>query len=80
MAIRLWKQVLLRKIWHEKDNAIKHSIENGEIIVNLKKDKRNTIIEVSNKGICKWSSYKLKTGKFKIIVNQMVYYGFICYK
>lgn len=32
------------------DNAIKHSIENGEIIVNLKKDKRNTIIEVSNKG------------------------------
>ena len=32
------------------DNAIKHSIENGEIIVNLKKDKRNTIMEVSNKG------------------------------
>ncbi len=32
------------------DNAIKHSVENGEIIVNLKKDKKNIVIEVSNKG------------------------------
>lgn len=32
------------------DNAIKHSEENGEIIVNLKKDKKNIVIEVSNKG------------------------------
>ncbi len=32
------------------DNAIKHSEENGNIIVNLKKVKNNIIIEVINKG------------------------------
>ena len=32
------------------DNAIKHSINNGKIIVNLYKNKNNIILEVKNKG------------------------------
>ena len=32
------------------DNAIKHSVDDGEIIVNLKKEKRDIIIDVINKG------------------------------
>lgn len=32
------------------DNAIKHCEENGEIIVNLKREKKNVVMEVSNKG------------------------------
>ena len=32
------------------DNAIKHSCSNGEIIVNLKKDRKNIILDVTNKG------------------------------
>lgn len=32
------------------DNAIKHSEQNGEIIVDLKKDRKNIVLEISNKG------------------------------
>ena len=32
------------------DNAIKHSLANGEIIINLKKEKGNIILNVTNKG------------------------------
>ena len=32
------------------DNAIKHSVDHGEINVNLKKEKSNIILEVQNKG------------------------------
>ena len=32
------------------DNAIKHSVENGEIIINLKKEKGNIVLNVTNKG------------------------------
>ena len=32
------------------DNAIKHSLVNGEIIINLKKEKGNIILNVTNKG------------------------------
>lgn len=32
------------------DNAIKHCYVNGDINVNLKKEKKNIILEVTNKG------------------------------
>ena len=32
------------------DNAIKHSVSNGKIIINLKENKNNIVLEVKNKG------------------------------